>query len=137
IALPSFLNCGDKAKQAEAKTYVGSMSRAQQANFEEKKAFASSFEALDLGIASQTVNYNYSIQKTKTASLQYAIPRQKSLKSYVGGVFVIPATTNKSEMKTASILCEALKSGLTTPIAPKSVKGVPTCGTGTKDIRKH
>lgn len=132
IALPSFLNCADKAKLLEAKTYVGSINRAQQANFEENKAFTNSFKALDLGIASQTVNYNYSIQKTKTTSLQYAIPRKDSLKSYVGGVFVIPATTNKSEMTTASILCEALKSGLTTPIAPKLVNGVPTCGGGTK-----
>lgn len=135
MALPSFLNCGNLGKQYEAKTYVGSINRAQQANFEEKKAFANSFKALEIGIASQTVNYNYSIQATKTASFQYGIPRQKSLKSYVGGVFVIPAnTTKKSESTTVSILCEVIKSGSTTPIAPKLVKDVPTCGAGTKEV---
>lgn len=134
IALPSFLNCADKAKQAEGKTYVGSMNRAQQANFEEKKAFANSVEATGVGIKSQTMNYNYSIQTTKAASFQYGIPRKDTLKSYVGGVFVIPATTTKkSEMTTASILCEALKPGLTTPIAPTLIKNVPTCGTDTKE----
>lgn len=134
MASPSFLNCGDKAKLIEAKIYVGSINRAQQANFEEKKAFANSFKALDIGLASQTINYNYSIQTTKTASFQYGIPRKDTLKSYVGGVFVIPATTTKkSKMTTASILCEALKPGLTTPIAPTLIKNVPTCGTGTTE----
>lgn len=137
IALPSFLNCANPAKQYEAKSNIGLINRAQQANFEEKKAFANSFKALDIGIASQTVNYNYSIQTTKAASFQYGIARQERLKSYVGGVFVIPAnTTKKSEMTTASILCQALKPGLTTPIAPTLVQGVPTCGTDTKDLTK-
>ena len=36
IALPSFLNQANKARQAEAETYVGSMNRAQQAEYLEE-----------------------------------------------------------------------------------------------------
>lgn len=138
LALPSLLSCGNKAKQAEGKISVGSINRAQQANFEEKKVFANSFEALGLGIATQTVNYNYSIRTNKTATFQYGVSRHKNIKSYVGGVFVVPATTtNKSESTTVSIVCEAVKSGSTTPIAPRLIKNIPTCDAGTKDLIKR
>src|SRR6476620_8630709 len=60
IALPSFLNQANKAKQSEAKTYVGSMNRAQQAYYLENTAFSNSIGQLGLGIATQTVNYQYS-----------------------------------------------------------------------------
>lgn len=138
MALPSLLSCGNKAKQAEGKISVGSINRAQQANFEEKKVFANSFEALGLDIATQTVNYNYSIRTSKTATFQYGVSRHKNIKSYVGGVFVVPATTtNKSESTTVSIICEAVKSGSTTPIAPRLIKNIPTCDAGTKDLIKR
>ncbi|MGB5916292.1 MAG: type IV pilin-like G/H family protein, partial [Phormidesmis sp.] len=38
-ALPSFLNQANKAKQSEAKTYTGSMNRAQQAYYLENSEF--------------------------------------------------------------------------------------------------
>lgn len=59
IALPSFLNQANKAKQSEAKTYVGSMNRAQQAFYLEQNQFAADgeFGSLGLGIATQTTNY--------------------------------------------------------------------------------
>ncbi|HIK54809.1 MAG TPA: prepilin-type N-terminal cleavage/methylation domain-containing protein, partial [Synechococcales cyanobacterium M55_K2018_004] len=37
IALPSFLNQANKARQSEASTYVGSMNRGQQAYYLEKR----------------------------------------------------------------------------------------------------
>ena len=58
IALPNLLSCGNKAKQAEAKQYVRSMNRAQQAYFAEQGVFATSLDALGIGIKSQTTNYN-------------------------------------------------------------------------------
>ncbi|MGB7084463.1 MAG: type IV pilin-like G/H family protein, partial [Phormidesmis sp.] len=51
IALPSFLNQANKAKQSEAKTYVGSMNRAQQAYYLERGAFTGTITDLGLGIA--------------------------------------------------------------------------------------
>jgi type IV pilus assembly protein PilA len=45
-----FLCNANKAKQSEAKQYVGSMNRAQQAKFAENGTFATSVDALGLGI---------------------------------------------------------------------------------------
>ena len=142
LVLPSFLSvasCGQKGKQAEAKQNIGSTNRAQQAYFLDNQTFANSMEAMGIGIKPQTVNYNYSVRTTKTTAFHYGIARRKTEKSYVGAVFVVPATnvnpaTNKSEVNTASIICEALRPGSTTPTAPTLQKGVPTCGSDTKDL---
>ena len=61
IALPSFLNQANKARESEAKQYVGSMNRAQQAEYLEWSKFTTDFGNLGLGIASNTTNYVYSI----------------------------------------------------------------------------
>ena len=78
IALPSFLNQAAKAKQSEAKTYIGSVNRAQQSYRIENPSFASDFTALQIGIPTQTTNYIYAIlnpdtvQSTVTATSQDA-----------------------------------------------------------------
>ena len=61
IALPSFLSSANKAKQSQAKQYVGSMNRAQQARFAENGTFSTSVENLGLGIKTETTNYKYSV----------------------------------------------------------------------------
>jgi type IV pilus assembly protein PilA len=69
IALPSFLNQANKARESEAKQYTGSMNRAQQANYLERTTFTTDFGELGLGIASQTTNYVYSMgSPTATAN---------------------------------------------------------------------
>ena len=139
IFLPSLLSCGNKGKQAEAKQNIGAMNRAQQVYFLDKNTFANSVVDTGVGIKTQTVNYNYSVRATKTAAFQYGIARHKTEKSYTGGVFAVPAinvdpTANKTEMTTVGILCEAINPGSTTPTAPTLVKGVPTCGSNTRDL---
>ena len=137
ISLPALVSCGGtKGKQAEAKQNIGSMNRGQQAYFLEKNALANSFATLGIGINTQTVNYNYSIRATNASTLHYGISRKQDIKSYVGGVFVVPiGTANKSEMTTIGVLCEALRSGSATPTAPTLVKDIPTCGAGTKKLQ--
>ncbi|MCY7333705.1 MAG: type IV pilin-like G/H family protein [Pseudanabaena sp. CAN_BIN31] len=66
IALPSFLNQAAKARQSEAKTYVGSINRSQQAYLLEKQLFSPNLLTLGLGIAGTTANYAYG---TGSASL--------------------------------------------------------------------
>jgi len=66
IALPSFLNQANKAKQSEAKTYVGSINRAQQANFLEAGTFTDDMSDLGLGIRSLTENYKYDVDTLTT-----------------------------------------------------------------------
>ena len=139
IFLTSSVSCGNKGKQAEAKQNIGAMNRAQQAYFLDNNTFAKSVVDAGIGIKTQTVNYNYSVRATKTAAFQYGIARHKTQKSYVGGVFAVPAinvdpTANKTETTTVGIVCEAINPGSTTPTTPTLVKGVPTCGANTKDL---
>ena len=118
VALPSFLNHANKAKQSEAKTYIGSMNRAQQAYYIENGTFAfnSKFSQLGLGIDDQTKNYAYSISATAAASgaavRNYAIPRElngqlASIKAYSGGVSIGGVSTaGITEVATLAIMCE-------------------------------
>jgi prepilin-type N-terminal cleavage/methylation domain-containing protein len=115
IALPSFLNQANKAKQSEAKTYIGSMNRAQQALYLEKGYFAKkeAFGDLGLGIASSTTNYVYSIDGGATKANEpgssevtnQAQQQQDALRAYIGGVNV-GVVTDTSEATTLAVLCE-------------------------------
>lgn len=113
IALPSFLNQANKAKQSEAKTYVGSMNRAQQAYYLEKTAFAANadFGQLGLGVSTQTTNYTYKINggglgTTSVTNYADTVVATAPLKTYIGGVEVGNITAT-SEATTLAILCEA------------------------------
>jgi prepilin-type N-terminal cleavage/methylation domain-containing protein len=145
IALPSFLNQANKAKQSEAKTYVGSMNRSQQAYYLEKGYFADndSFGKLGLGIATQTTNYKYvivdgasaSTGATASAATNQAQQLQDPLKAYIGGV-VVGTVAATSEATTLAVLCEGVKAKvnqgkLGTDQATYSTTG-PSCpGAGT------
>ncbi len=141
IALPSFLNKANKAKQSEAKQYVGSMNRAQQAKFAENGAWATSIPALGLGIKTETTNYKYSTRATKQAAFNYGVSKHKTEKSYVGGVFVVPAkevdaNAVKDAMTTSSILCEADDRSTIEPAEPIYQNGKVICGKGTTELTR-
>ena len=136
IALPSFLNQANKAKQAEAKTNIGSLNRAQQAYYLEKNEFAdqSNFANLGLGIKTQTTNYKYSIadggaSSSAASNLANTVATQAPLKTYVGAVNVGTVTTaGTSEATTLAVLCEA-----NTPISaggPQATAGTYSKTTG-------
>ncbi|MGD1699398.1 type IV pilin-like G/H family protein [Dapis sp. BLCC M229] len=66
IALPSFLNQANKAKQSEAKQYLASINKGQQAYYAEKGGFVTGaieekIGLLGLGIKTATGNYTYAI----------------------------------------------------------------------------
>lgn len=91
IALPSFLNQAAKAKQSEAKTYVGSVNRAQQSYRIENPSFAGSVDALQIGIPTTTTNYVYALSTADQTSTSITATAQdpKSLKSFSGGVVIL------------------------------------------------
>jgi type IV pilus assembly protein PilA len=138
VSLPKFLTQSQKAKQAEAKNFVGKMNRAQQAYYlEHNNVFANNahFKDLGVGMQTQTQNYIYSItgggNGTPVVTSQAILKQVKSpLKSYVGGVSATlqPRTNN---IVIQSILCEAAKSGIsggvTTGVVQYSVIGPPSC----------
>ncbi|MEP6517316.1 type IV pilin-like G/H family protein [Microcoleus vaginatus] len=143
LALPNLLSCGNKAKQSEAKQYVSSMLRAQQAYFAEKSVFATSLDALDLGLKSQTTNYNYSVIAGKKAAFSYGVSRtvQKDTKSVVGAVFLVPdyLVNGKQAADTSTILtilCIAKSDTPTPPAEPININGKLACGDGTVEVSK-
>ncbi|MBG1242796.1 type IV pilin-like G/H family protein [Nostoc sp. NZL] len=120
IALPSFLNQANKAKQSEAKTYVGSMNRAQQAFYLEKNSFAAQadFGNLGLGVATQTTNYIYKIDgggagSSIATNQAQTVVASAPLKTYIGGVGVV-VQSGTSEATTIATLCEADKARVNT-----------------------
>ena len=142
IALPSFLNQANKAKQSEAKQYIGSMNRAQQAYYLEQNTFASNadFGKLGLGIATQTANYKYVINPaTVPATGLSAVTNQAQLvkttaplKAYVGAV-QIGVVTSTNEATTLALLCEGDTAGVnsgpdgTQTATPTAAGTDPTC----------
>lgn len=145
------------AREAEAKTYLGSINRVQQGYFLEKQTFAASLPALELGIQAKTDNYRYSIVTTPDAAFVYGISRKDNIRSYVGAVFVIPgslppksqtttsqAPTPDSSTKpskpskseslpadTVSITCQMVERGEKHPPTPTYQNGQPLCPAGT------
>jgi type IV pilus assembly protein PilA len=133
IALPSFLNQANKARQSEAQTYAGSVNRAQQAFYLENAQFSTpktpgnnndsetALGKLGLGIAANTTNYKYEIVgKTPASGASiHAIPGQKNgavtdpdkTSALLGfqGSTVIASTTGAAtgEATTVAILCKS------------------------------
>ena len=107
IALPSFLNQASKAKQVEAKMYLGTLNRAQQSYMLERAQFADT--VTQLGIAfPNSLNYNYSIRLGSVGN-QYAVHDAKSssvsLRPYVGVVAIAQSNTGDARIET--VLCES------------------------------
>jgi len=139
IVRPSFLNKVRSVKQAEAREYVSSINKGQQAYFAETNVFSTSVKDLGIGMKSETENYKYSLVSTKKATFNFGVSKQKDLKSYVGGVFVIPAkkidsNAYKNKITTTSILCKADSAGTIKPPEPTNQNGKIACATGTVEL---
>jgi type IV pilus assembly protein PilA len=143
IALPSFLNQANKAKQSEARQYVGALVRSQQAHYLENSEFASDIAEMGAPVASDTTNYEYKMTAdNKAAASANAIvngtSKKDALKSYVGGVF-LGVVTATSEATTSAIVCENKAPGKTaagSPTAPKKAGEAPECATTTIPLGK-
>ena len=132
IALPSFLNQSNKAKQSEAKTYVGTLNKGQQAYYTEKSVFGSTIDILGVGVKSSTVNYNYSstaitstaVSSNAANSFGTAIP--VALRSYVGTVQLNVVSTT-SDVTSLAVLCEANAAGGIAPTPALNSSNGPSC----------
>ena len=107
IALPSFLNQTSKAKQSEAKTYVATINKTQQAYFTEKGTFAPGLTYLSLGTPAATDNYSYAtLSNTTIATVTGAATLKPNLKAYVGRIST-GVIISISEVYSNSIVCES------------------------------
>ena len=112
IALPSFLNQANRARQSEATTYVGSMNRAQQAYYLERGRFTEELGQLGLGIAAETDFYSYDIE---SGDIQVAVTNQAkpdgtdaAVRAYLGVTYVgrVDIGGDATEATTQALLCE-------------------------------
>ena len=125
IALPSFLNQANRARQSEAQTYAGSVNRAQQAYYLENNRFAApgavedgdfddsseALAALGLGIAAETENYEYLIEggnPGRSASVFAQSDADSALLGFIGGT-AVGSTTGEAdgEATTLAVLCRS------------------------------
>ncbi|NJM47763.1 MAG: prepilin-type N-terminal cleavage/methylation domain-containing protein [Alkalinema sp. RU_4_3] len=142
IALPSFLNQANKAKQSEAKQYVGSLIRAQQAYFLENSEFTSSSDELGRVVKASTANYGYTMPVAGTGTDQNVIvngspqPKKAALKAY-GGKVVLGVISSTSEVSTAAVLCEKKAPGEGTTVTAADMNPNATadrCGTAAIEL---
>ena len=143
IALPSFLNQANKARQSEAKSYTGSINRAQQAYFLEKNAFTTDIGLLGLGIKTTTENYNYTLAQGAGGANTInglGTPRISALKGYAGTTWRGLTATTGGEATTLAILCESTSApgtGIATTVGSPVVAGATfaACGGGMEEIK--
>ena len=101
----------NKAKQAEAKQYVSSMNRGQQAFYAEQGRFASTLEEFQkggiLGLKSETENYSYRmvLSNNKRFVQSIALPKIDGLRNYMGIVYLVKSAGGPET--TSSILCQS------------------------------
>lgn len=107
-----------KNNQAEAKTYIGSMNRSQQAHYLENGNFSNSINNLGLAIKKDTNSYSYRIlspmnpvqnlEELKPSPLDeeraiaFATPKKPGLKSYIG----IVLSMGNGKPTTNRVVCE-------------------------------
>ncbi|WP_425215741.1 type IV pilin-like G/H family protein [Tumidithrix helvetica] len=119
-----------RAKQAEARTYVGSFNRGHQAFFVEKSHFTGKLDELGIGVNLETTNYSYQavVLDAKKGVQTIGVAKQDGLKSYTGLVYTIIAP-GTSDLIPVALLCESKKPTKAKPprfkLAPE-----PTCPDG-------
>jgi len=138
IALPAFLNQANKAKQSEAKQYVSSINKGQQAYYAENTKFGSDVAILGLGLKTQTSNYTYQIGTTADGATTLGNPLESTkaaLKGYAGGVGLVTAGEAKT---TQSILCQVAGTGVGNATPPTITAGTTeiTCPDGMEIVTK-
>ncbi len=135
IALPSFLNQANKAKQSEGKQYLSAINKGQQAYYIENTAFSGSVSELGIGLKSQTSNFKYAIGKDANGASSTAAPATNAMKAYAGAVGLVPSGDAKT---TSTVLCEqSVAADWTAPtgITPDG-KVDPVCATGQSIVTK-
>ncbi|MBD2253138.1 type IV pilin-like G/H family protein [Nostoc parmelioides] len=113
IALPSLLGQVNKAKQSEARNYVGTANRSQQAFYLEYQRFATDLSELQVGIRTPSENYSYDISTSNASGTVASVAQfrgqatKTALKSYYGLVGTQLGNSATSEALTIAIACES------------------------------
>jgi type IV pilus assembly protein PilA len=147
IALPSFLNQANRARQSEAATYVGSINRGQQAFRLENNTFAETIDALGLGIQTTTDFYIYGTgDQANTVGpitsgggviansvFVNASPKDVALLGYTGAAYILRDSGGNST--TTALLCISSKPDIV-PVLQISDPGVNAIVRGSAETTK-
>lgn len=122
-----FAQQANRARQSEAKQYIGAINRSEQAFFLENDRFTNNLNELGVGIKPETDNYRYQVfllrglpvsrPEFATAVWSIATPKKPNLKSYSGVVWAGNAS-NGSDVLTSTILCESEQPTANMPARP-------------------
>ena len=113
-------NQSNRDVESEAKNYISSTTRAQQAYRLENTTFANSFQELEINVPTKDPNYIYLIipQINPSQSVMVtATPQRFGLRSYTGVVFLVKDSQNR--FFSFRIVCESLRPSNTPPIMPQ------------------
>jgi type IV pilus assembly protein PilA len=140
ITLPSFLNQANKAKESEAKVYVETIVRAEQAYFLENQKFTEDMTQLGSIVTTNSVNYTYSLKrlsgKNQSLVMVQATPKaavKARLKTFSGAA---RAVGNPKDATTEGIVCYSLPSGQATPfVLTNDIESPLNCPPSMESIR--
>ena len=135
--LPFLFSISWNDKQAEGRQDVRSMNRAQKAYFLESNEFADSIQDLGIGRRTPTKKYQSSIRATPLAVFNYATPREKNIKGYVGAVFLTSGDESKGEILTVELVCEAKSPSTKRPAEPIVRGNVVECAPNTQRLGRN
>ncbi|MEA5466095.1 type IV pilin-like G/H family protein [Leptothoe sp. PORK10 BA2] len=149
IALPSFLNQANKAKQTEALTNVGAINRGQQAYRLENEKFSDNISGIGVGIKAVSERYTFGSSTTydptkanKTLGLTgtalaeagsldavggvYAAPEDPlALKGYTGIAYLLKDNV-ANETTSTIVLCESIQAGAPPTLTVNNSGGLVT-----------
>jgi type IV pilus assembly protein PilA len=139
LALPSFLSQAAKAKQTEAKTFVGAVNRGQQAFRMENTSFTTDTTALQVNIPNTTASdasgnfyYVYNIPTATASNTTFtAIPvnaETSTLRAYAGGVTVLGSG------QTAAAACMTLAPASSAPTVNLTTSAA-SCATNANNMK--
>ncbi len=101
IGLFGLSNMVSKAIQAEARQYIGSINKGQQAYYQENGDFSDNIDDLGLGIKLETTDYSYHISRINSNPyvISTATAKNYQLKSYFSIVYL-------QDSRTQTMICE-------------------------------
>lgn len=109
VALPNLLGQVGKARESEAKSTIGALNRAQQAQYTEKGAFeASSINKLEVPVNTDTAStsnyYSYSVDAAGVQLAKGINNSNSGTRDFAGGV-----AYNSADRTFSSVVCRAAK----------------------------
>jgi type II secretory pathway pseudopilin PulG len=133
IALPSFLSQTTKAKQVEAKLFIGTLNRAQQAHMLEYLRFTSDIRRLGVTIR-DSQNYTYTTS-TDPSERTHAIQHAESLHPQLHPIVGMAALhSNGGNFGVSTILCQAQSPAVGRAPDPVYDPTVVSCPAGTESM---